>query len=37
VARRIRQAMKAPSFTGLHPILNAYVLDEISRRLAAIG
>jgi hypothetical protein len=34
VARRIRQAMKAPSFTGLHPILNTYILDEIARRLS---
>jgi hypothetical protein len=33
VARRIRQAMKEPSFAGLHPILNAYILDEVARRL----
>ncbi|HEX2443999.1 MAG TPA: hypothetical protein VHJ77_08645 [Vicinamibacterales bacterium] len=36
VARRIRHAMKAPSFAGLQPILNTYLLDEISRRLGAI-
>jgi hypothetical protein len=34
VARRIHQAMKAPSFAGLQPILNTYLLDEISRRLS---
>jgi hypothetical protein len=33
VARRIRQAVKEPSFAGLHPILNAYILDEVARRL----
>ena len=34
VARRIRNAMKTQSFAGLQPILNAYLLDELTRRLA---
>ena len=36
VGRQIRHAMNTPSFAGLQPILNAYLLDEISRRLAGM-
>jgi hypothetical protein len=34
VARRIRQAMKAASFAGLHPILDGYIVDEVAKRLS---